>query len=70
MAEYAQDTSSDGIYFAPTQRNWEEMVTCSITDVSFGNDKVLIKDEFESNRSQQGYIIALGPPDIINAEQA
>eukprot|EP00973_Karenia_brevis_P001347 183110-Karenia_brevis.AAC.1 len=70
IAEYAQDTSSDCIYFVPTDCNWEEMVTCSITDASFGNDKVLIKDEFESNRSQQGYIIALGSPDISNAETA
>eukprot|EP00973_Karenia_brevis_P094810 12424288-Karenia_brevis.AAC.1 len=46
------------------------MVTRSVTDASFGKDKVLIKDEFESNRSQQGYIIAFVQPDIINAEQA
>eukprot|EP00973_Karenia_brevis_P015176 2074904-Karenia_brevis.AAC.1 len=70
IAEYAQDTSTNGIYFAPTDCNWEAMVTCSITDTSFGNDKVLINDEFESNRSQQGYIIAFGQPDVINAEQA
>eukprot|EP00973_Karenia_brevis_P042952 5946448-Karenia_brevis.AAC.1 len=70
IAECAQDTSNHGIYVAPTDCNWQEMVTCSITDASFGNAKVLIKDEFESSRSQQGYIIALGQPDIINAEQA
>eukprot|EP00973_Karenia_brevis_P038874 5366409-Karenia_brevis.AAC.1 len=50
IAEYAQDTSTNGIYVAPTDCNWEEMVTCSITDATFGNDKVLIKDEFKSNR--------------------
>eukprot|EP00973_Karenia_brevis_P047870 6643538-Karenia_brevis.AAC.1 len=70
ITEYAQDTSTNGICFAPTDCNWEETVTCSITDASFGNDNVLIKDEFESNWSQQGYIIVHDQPDIINAEQA
>ena len=58
------------LHFKSGAFDWEEMVTCSITDASFGNDQVLVKDEFEGNRSQQGYIIALGQPDIINAKQA
>ena len=51
---WAQKTSGDGIHFAAGAFDWEEMVTCAITDASFANDKVLVKDEFEGSRSQQG----------------
>ena len=68
ILEYALQTSEQGIYFASSCFAWDDMVVCSIGDASFGNDKVLVHDEYEDGRSQQGYIIALASPSILNDE--
>jgi len=70
VLEFAQQTSELGIYFSSSGFTWDDMVVGSITDASFASDKVIVKDEFEGGRSQQGYIIALMQPDVINATTA
>ena len=70
ILEYALNTSGQGIYFSSAGFTWDDMVVCSIGDASFGNDKVLVKDEFEDGRSQQGYIIALSAPGILNGKES
>ena len=69
ILEYALNTSGQGIYFASAGFTWDEMVVCSIGDASFGNDKVPVKDEYEDGRSQQGYIVALSAPSILNDKE-
>ena len=66
ILDYALNTSGQGIYFASAGFAWDEIVGCSIGDASFGNDKVLVNDEYEDGRSQQGYIVALSAPSILN----
>jgi len=70
ILEYALNTSGQGIYFSSAGFTWDDMVVCSIGDASFGNDKVLVKDEFEDGRSQQGYIVALSAPSILNDKES
>ena len=70
ILEYALQTSGQGIYFSSSGFTWDDMVVCSIGDASFGNDKVLVKDEFEDGRSQQGYIVALSSPSILNDKES
>jgi hypothetical protein len=69
ILEYALSTSGQGIYFSSSGFTWDDMVISSIGDASFGNDKVLVKDEYEDGRSQQGYIIALSAPSILNDKE-
>ena len=70
VLQYALETSTEGIYFKPNVFTWDNMVMGTIADASFANDKVLVGDDYEGDRSQQGYINALCEPDIINAQEA
>ena len=46
------------------------MVVCTVTDASFCNEAVLVGEEKEGNRSQQGYLLALAPADMMNRSEA
>ena len=70
ILNHAKETSHIGIYFSPDGPEWKDAVVCTISDASFGNESEIIKGEKEGDRSQQGYIIVLAPPDILNAETA
>ena len=70
ILSHAKETSNIGIYFSPDGPDWNEAVVCSIGDASFGNEVEIINGEKEGDRSQQGYVIVLAPPDILNAETA
>jgi len=70
ILNHAKETSHIGIYFSPDGPEWNDAVVCTISDASFGNESEIIKGEKEGDRSQQGYIIVLAPPDILNAETA
>ena len=46
------------------------MIVCTITDASLANEKVVVSNEKESKRSQQGHIIVLAPADMMNRSEA
>ena len=72
ILEYAIESSEIGIYFSSSAFSWDDAVVATIGDASFGNEKLWIDKGadigFEEDHSQQGYIVALGPPDMINAK--
>jgi hypothetical protein len=70
ILEYALNTSDQGIFFSSSGFNWDDMIVCTISDARFGNDKILINDDFEDGRSQQGYIVALANPSILNDKES
>jgi hypothetical protein len=70
VLEYALNTSDRGVYFSSSCLTWDEMAICTISDASFGNDKIIINDDFEDGRSQQGYIVALASPSISNDKES
>ena len=45
------------------------MAVISIPDASFANEKVVVAEETEDGRSQQGYTTALSGSDIVNATE-
>ena len=70
LPNFALEHPDKGIYFAPTEIDWNDMIVCTITDASFANEKVVVSDNVEGSRSQQGYIIALAPADMMNRAEA
>ena len=70
LLEQAQDTSSEGLYFASVGLDWDDCVVCSVSDASFCNEKVVIDGVEEDHRSQQGYLICLAPAGIAELPEA
>ena len=72
ILEYPIEGSEIGIYFSSSAFSWDDAVVATIGDASSGNEKLWIDKGadigFEEDHSQQGYIVALGPPDMINAK--
>ena len=70
MLEFAFENSDKGIHFASTGFTWDDMVVSAITGASFANEKTIVGDAYEDSQSQQGYIIALAPADMMNKSGA
>jgi len=70
VLEYAQETSTQGIYFASNGIVWDEAVVATITDASFCNETVHIDGVPEPGRSQQGYLVCLAPAEVVNMTEA
>ena len=74
VLEYALSTSDEGLFFTSNFGNWDDCVVTSISDASFANEEIVIKHPWgvhnETGRSQQGHVIVLGPPNVVNAEKA
>ena len=69
VVEYAQSCSDEGIFFASEGIDGDA-VMCSISDSSFCTEKVVVNDDLEDGRSQQGYICCLAPAGILNMTEA
>jgi Reverse transcriptase (RNA-dependent DNA polymerase) len=59
-----------GIDYIAGAVDWYSMVMVTVTDASWGNEKVMIGDELEPHRSQRGRVIALANPDIVQGDMA
>ena len=70
VLEYAQQHSSEGIFFSSSGITWDDAVVCTITDASFCNETVVIDGVSEPGRSQQGYIVCLAPAAMLNLTEA
>ena len=70
VLEYAQEHSTEGIFFSSEGITWDEAVVCTITDASFCNETVVIDGVSEPGRSQQGYIVCLAPAGMLNLSEA
>ena len=70
LLNFALEHSDKGIHFTSKEINWDDMIVCAIIDASFANEKVVVSNEKESNRSQQGHIIVLAPADMMNRSEA
>jgi len=70
VLEYAQQHSTEGIFFSSEGITWDEAVVCTITDASFCNETVVIDGVPEPGRSQQGYIVCLAPAGMLNLTEA
>ena len=67
VLEYALETSTQGLYFKAGVVDWETAVVVTCCDASLGNEDEIVKGIAEGGRSQQGFVIGLSPPDILNA---
>jgi hypothetical protein len=70
VLEYAIKTSQIGLHFSCDGPSWDDAVVCTITDASFCNEQVLADGVITKDHSQQGYIVCLAPPNMLNAETA
>jgi hypothetical protein len=70
VLEYAHETSTQGIHFASEGISWDDAVVCSISDASFCNETVMVDGVPEPGRSQQGYLVCLGPAGVVNMPEA
>ena len=70
LLNFALEHSDKGIYFSSKEINWNDMIVCTIIDASFANEKVVVSNETEGSRSQQGYIVVLAPADMMNRSEA
>ena len=66
VLEFALETSTEGLYYKAGAISWDDAVVATITDASFGNEEEIVNGEVEGGRSQQGYLLFLGPPDLVN----
>ena len=66
VLDYAQASSTEGLYFASSGVTWDDAVVCTITDASFCNETIEVDGVSEPGRSQQGYIVCLAPAGIVN----
>ena len=70
VLDYAQASSTEGLYFASSGVTWDDAVVCTITDASFCNETIEVDGVSEPCRSQQGYIVCLAPAGIVNLPEA
>ena len=70
VLDYAQASSTEGLYFASPGVAWDDAVVCTITDASFCNETIEVDGVPEPGRSQQGYIVCLAPAGIVNLPEA
>ena len=66
VLEFALETSTEGLYYKAGAISWDDAVVATITDASFGNEEEIVNGAVEGGRSQQGYVLCLGPPDLVN----
>ena len=75
MLDYAQQSSEEGLYFSSNvEFSWEDAGITTTADANFSNDNVTAAQNGvtrnEGRRSQQAYLVALGPADMLNVQKA